>query len=391
MINMKKIIFLFVLLSSTADLFAQSTDSVKVYRVGIFANLFLDSSFTGKNYKFANQMPKHILPGLDFVQGALMAVDSLTTKEKLQVRVYDLRSANQSITALKNNNSFDSLDLMIGAVSGNEYRMMAEIARVKNIPFVSATLPNDGGVTNNPYTVIVNSTLPVHCEAIYNFIMRTNPTANILYVRKRGVQEDRLQTYFDQYNKGTNGNQVLKWKTISLTDSFTVADLHNSLDSERVNLVLCASLDEQFGLSVAVAMNNVRKKYPVELIGMPTWDAVKELAKPEFNELPVYYSTAFHATGTAKWTSFTKTFTELTYGRPSDLAYRGYELTWHFIGLLLKYDNKLMQNLNDRSFRSFTEFDFKPILNSTSGKPDYFENKRIYILRRSSGLILRMN
>lgn len=391
MINMKKIIFLFVLLSSTADLFAQSTDSVKVYRVGIFANLFLDSSFTGKNYKFANQMPKHILPGLDFVQGALIAVDSLTTKARLQVSVFDLRSADQSMVALKNNKTFDSLDLMIGAVSGNEYRMMAEIARSRTIPFVSATLPNDAGVSNNPYTIIVNSTLPVHCEAIYNFIMRTHPTANILYVRKKGQQEDRLQTYFDQYNKGTTGNQLLKWKNISLTDSFTVADIHSSLDSDRVNLVLCGSLDEQFGLRLAVAMNNVRKKISVELVGMPTWDAVKELAKPEFNELPVYYSTAFHATGTAKWTSFTKTFTELTYGRPSDLAYRGYELTWHFIGLLLKYDNKLMQNLNDRSFRSFTEFDFKPILNSTSGKPDYFENKRIYILRRSSGLILRMN
>jgi len=73
------------------------------------------------------------------------------------------------------------------------------------------------------------------------------------------------------------------------------------------------------------------------------------------------------------------------------LAYKGYELSWHFINLLLKYDNNVMQNLNDKSFRLFTEYDFRPIRNSTTGKPDYFENRRIYILKRSGGLVSRMN
>ena len=388
---MKKLFFLFILSLNGFLSFAQANDSARVYRVGIFANLFLDSSFAGTNYKFTNQMPKHILSGLDFVQGALMAVDSLKTDSNLEVIVYDLRSADQNLNTLWYNNSFDSLDMMIAAVGGNEYRMMADIALLKKIPFVSATLPNDGGVTNNPFTIIVNSTLPVHCEAIYNFIMRNNPAANILYVRKKGIQEDRLQTYFNNYNKGSNGGQVLKWKNILLTDSFTVADLRTSLDSERVNLVICGSLDESFGLRLATTANSLSKKYAFELFGMPTWDALKDLAKPEFNELSVFYSTAFFNTGTVKWTNFTKTFTEFTYGRPSDVAYRGYELSTHFINLLLKYDRTVMQNLNDRSFRSFTEFDFKPIFNSTTGKPDYFENKRIYILKRSSGFISRMN
>ena len=388
---MKKLFFLFILSLNSFFSFAQANDSVKVYRVGIFANLYLDSSFIGTNYKFTNQMPKHILPGLDFVQGALMAVDSLKTDSNLEVKIYDLRSADQNLNTLWANNSFDSLDLMIAAVSGNEYRMMADIALQKKIPFVSATLPNDGAVTNNPYTIIVNSTLPVHCEAIYNFIMRNNPAANILYVRKKGIQEDRLQTYFNNYNKGSNSSQVLKWKNITLSDSFTVADLRTSLDSERVNLVICGSLDESFGLRLATTANSLSKKYAFELFGMPTWDALKDLAKPEFNELTIFYSTTFFNTGTVKWTNFTKTFTDFTYGRPSDLAYRGYELSWHFIGLLLKHGDEVMQNLNDHSFRSFTEFNFRPNFNATSGKPDYYENKRIYILKRSSGLISRMN
>jgi hypothetical protein len=396
---MKRLYFvLLVLLSSFAaqaqnGVAVKTADSVvvKKYRVGIFANLYLDSSFTGEQYRFANQMPRHLLPGLDFVQGALLAVDSLSTTKNLEVVVYDLRSFDQSLPEIHKRNGFDSLHLMIGAVSGTEYMTLAEIAGQKNIPFVSATFPNDGGVTNNQFTIIVNSTLSVHCEALYNFVMRHNPTANIVYIRRKGQQEDRLATSFDEYNKGSNGTRLLKWKNVLLTDVFTPADIAVHLDSTKTNLIICGSLDENFGLRLVSNANSLRKKYDFELVGMPTWDAIKDLSKPEYKELPIFYSTTFYNTGTVAYTNFTKTFTDLTYGRPSDLAYKGFELSWHFINLLLKYDDELMQHLNERNFRAFNEYDFKPIFNKTSGRPNYFENKRVYILKRSSGLISRMN
>lgn len=382
---------LLVLAFVATGLFALSQEAVKKYRVGIFASLYLDSSFTGSTYKFTNQMPKHILPGLDFVQGALMAVDSVNSNQPLEVLVYDLRSANQSLDKLRSRNTFDSLDLMIGSVSGAEYRTLADLALLKNIPFVSATFPNDGGVTNNPFTIIVNSTLPAHCEAIYNFIMRSNPTANLVYVRRKGTQEDRLASYFAKYNKGSNGSTLLKWKTLNLNDNFTQTDLIPQLDSLKTNVLICGSLDEAFGLNLVNVAQKIHKTYPMELVGMPTWDGMKDLTKPEYKDLSLFYTATFFNTGTVAATNFTKGFTDLTYGRPSDVAYRGYELTRFFVHLLLRYDTQLMQHLNERTYRSFTEFDFRPVLNSTSGKPDYFENKRIYILKRSNNLVSRMN
>lgn len=387
---MKKLFFVFVLLTSAVAVNAQ--DAVKKYRVGIFASLYLDSSFEGSTYKFSNQMPRHILPGLDFVQGALLAVDSLSNSNKnLEITVYDLRSYDQSIINLRSKNVFDSLDLMIGSVSGTDYRSLADLALLKNIPFVSATFPNDGGVTNNPFTLIVNSTLPVHCEAIYNFIMRNSPTANLVYVRRKGQQEDRLASYFNSFNKSASGGQLLKWKTVVLTDDFTTNVLTANLDSTKNNFIICGSLDEGFGMKLVNAANSVRKTYDMELMGMPTWDGLKDLSKPEYKDLPIYHTATFYNTGTTAYTGFTKKFTDLTYGRPSDVAYKGYELSWHFINLLLKYNSELMQHINERNFRLFTEYDFKPILNNSNGRPDYFENKRIYILKRSNNLVSRMN
>nr|WP_294908889.1 hypothetical protein [uncultured Lacibacter sp.] len=387
---MKKLVIALVLIAACVAANAQNTE--KKYRVGIFASLYLDSSFAGSTYKFSNQMPKHLLPGLDFVQGALLAVDSFSNSTKnIEVRVFDLRSADQSISVLHAKNTFDSLDLMIGSVSGTDYRSLADLALQKNIPFISATFPNDGGVSNNPFTIIVNSTLPVHCEAIYNFIMRNNPTANLVYVRRRGQQEDRLASYFTAFNKSASGGQLLKWKTVSLNDAFTAADLTVHLDSNKTNFIICGSLDEAFGMKLITTASSIRKTYPLELMGMPTWDGLKDISKPEYKELPIYHSATFFNTGTVAYTNFTKKFTDLTYGRPSDVAYKAFELSWHFINLLVRYDDELMQHLNDRSYRLFTEYDFKPILNNSTGRPDYFENKRIYILKRSNGLVSRMN
>ncbi len=389
---MKKTLLAVLLLFVTVVSFSQPTDTAKTYRVGIFASLYLDSSFSGSNYKFTNQMPKYVLPGLDFVQGVLMAVDSVKTTKPLEVKVFDLRSANQSLQQLKNTSAFDSLDLIIASATGTEYRQLADIALQYNIPFVSATYPNDGGVTNNPFTIIVNSPLAVHCEAIYNFVLRNYSTANIVYARKKGQQEDRLASYFSSYNKGAKKESyLLNWKNVILNDGFTGSDLSASLDSEKINLVICGSLDEVFGMRLVTVLHDMQKTYPFEIVGMPTWETIKDLNLPEYKELSVYHSSTFYNTGTLKWNYFTKTFTDVTYGRPSDLAYKGYELSWNFINLLLKYGPALMQNLNDRSFRLFTEFDFKPVYNTINGKPDYIENKKIYILKRSNGLISRMN
>ncbi len=134
-----------------------------------------------------------------------------------------------------------------------------------------------------------------------------------------------------------------------------------------------------------------QKKYDLQLVGMPTWETLKELTKPEWKTIPLYFSTTFFNNGSSKWLHFTKTFSDSTYGRPSDLAFKGFDLTYNFCNLLLKYGPELNKNINDKSYRWFLDYDFKPVFNKTSGQPDYYENKKVYILKRVNGLVSRMN
>jgi len=78
---MKKSVSLFftAMFLTVASASAQfdSIIKIKTLRVGIFAPLYLDSVFEGSSYKYNKNFPKFSLPGLDFVQGAQIALDSI--------------------------------------------------------------------------------------------------------------------------------------------------------------------------------------------------------------------------------------------------------------------------------------------------------------------------
>ena len=78
---------------------AQQTDSAR-QRIAIFTPLYLDSAFDNSNeYKYAkNVFPKFINPGLEFYEGAQLALDSLNKEgAELEIFIYDTRSTKESI------------------------------------------------------------------------------------------------------------------------------------------------------------------------------------------------------------------------------------------------------------------------------------------------------
>ena len=161
--------------------------------MGIFASLYLDSVFseTG-NFRYREGIPKFIVPGVDFVNGAQVALDSLQVyNENVEATIYDTKSFSEPLSLLIKNKKLDKLDLLIGSVKDIEYKQLAEYALVKNTPFISATYPNDGGVTKNPFVVLVNSTLKAHCEAIFSYILQRHGIDKIYLCRKKVCRKIR--------------------------------------------------------------------------------------------------------------------------------------------------------------------------------------------------------
>lgn len=356
-------------------------------RIGIFAPLFLDSAFRGELYRYGKDFPRFAVQGLDFVQGSLIALDSLRIPGiTVEARYYDTKSYLSNIRTLITGRRLDSLDLIIGAVKDREYMDLANFALQKNIPFISATFPNDGGITANPFTVILNSTLKAHCEGIYGRLLQYFGNDNIILVRRPGASETAVENYFKSINT-PDGKPLLNIETVNIsTSDFSI--LKKKMDSTRNTVIIGGTLNEKFATDLALYAQSLSNSHPVTLIGMPNWDGFKSLLKnKKLEDFPIYFTTPYFNT---KWDDNSRRLKEMYLakykGHPTDMAYKGYEATLHFITLLSMYPYNVISHLNDYPGRVFTNYFFKPVYaNKESLVPNYFENKNLYFIKILNG------
>lgn len=374
---------------SQADSLATPTDSLpKRHHIAIFTPLYLDSAFdaTGQ-YRYAKSFPKFINPGLEFWEGAQLAIDSLTKEGvQLEIHVYDTRSASRPLLSLLQSEEIKKMELLIGHVNVNEASLLSKMAASLTVPFINVNLPNEAGATNNPYYVILNSTLMTQCTGIYKFLQKNYSASTIVVFRKKGSTEDILKKYLTEAEKSTLGIP-LKMKYVTLENNFTQDDVTDYLDSNKTNVCLVASLDAFFGQRVCQQLAAVSSSYATTVMGMPTWDQF-DFEKPLFKGIEVYYSTPFYINPADSLVHDVQEYFKTNfYSRPSDMVYRGYETIYHFGHLLASQGKNISSSLSDKSFKLFTQFDIQPVINKQTMTLDYFENKKLYFVKKVDGIV----
>ncbi len=372
-------------------------EQVKPLKIAVFSPIYVDSAFNGTefNNSYTMALPKTMLPGLEFYNGIMLAIDSLQQEQvQVEVTIVDTKS-NEPLKKQLSAPFWDSVSLIIACFnSKNDIKELADFALLKNIPLLSPTYPSDGGVKANPFFVMLNPTLRTHLEGMYKYLQKNYSIGNMVYVTRKGGVETAIQNVFTELGKKTL--VALKYKTVQLTDSFTITDLAKSLDSTRQNIVVCGVLNEDFGVRLAQQLNN-SKKYRSVAIGMPTWDGLKALNFTPSNAadkgIEVVYSTPYYfdRTGIAG-KRITALYKEQFFARPSDWVFKGYESMYHFAHLLVKHRQDLINNLSDPSFTLFNSYDVQPVKTTRDATvPDYLENKKLYFMKRVNGVLKSVN
>jgi len=376
---------------SLTNLVAQSTSAKQ--KIAVFAPLYLDSAFDAYNtYRYDKNFPKFINPGLEFYEGVQFAIDSLT-KEKmpLEIFIYDTRSVQRNL--LEQINEIDTaVGLIIAHANAQENWVLAGEANLRKIPYINVNLPNDGGIVNNPYFIMLNPSLRTHVESVYRYLQKYFALNTITVLRKKGQMEDLIKTYLDDYSRSTV-SVPLKLKYVDLADSFTVKQLLPMLDSNRQNTFVAASLDDNFNRRLIAQLASAGRSYKISIIGMPTLDNFdREFSKHEFKGPEIIYGHPFYNAKTDKIsTEINNHFNTKMYARPSDMVFRGYEVMWKYSKLLAQYKTDLSSNLNNKSNKVFTDFDIQPVLNKQTMTMEYFENKKLYFIKWQDGVIKGVN
>jgi hypothetical protein len=356
--------------------------------IAIFAALYLDSAFDAAgNYRYDKNFPKMINPGLEFYEGAQMAIDSMKQEGlKMDIHIYDTKGANRKFDSVLNSEELKSMNMIIAHVSSaNEYSQLARVAATLDIPFINATYPNASGVTANPHYVVLNPTLQSVCTGIYRFLQRNYSLAEITVFRKKG--DEQVKNFFTEFEKTTAVK--LKLKYVNLENNFTSEMLKSHLKTDKTNICLAGSLDITFAQNLCAHLASLTTNTPITIIGAPTWSVI-DFEKSQYKGLEIIYSTPFYIAPTGKLASSVyEDFKTFFYSRPSDMVFRGFETVYHFAHLLNLYGRNVGSYLNDKKFMLFNEFDIQPTFNkgTVPATLDYYENRKLYFVKKVDGVV----
>jgi ABC-type branched-subunit amino acid transport system substrate-binding protein len=382
---MKKYFFFFISVFLIAEI-CSAQNPVR-HKIAVFTPLYLDSAFSySGNYSFNKTFPRFLNPGVEFYQGVQAALDSLQKKgAPLEVFIYDSRSSITTLDLQLKAHELDSVEMIIGQANPTETKLLADAALAKKIPFISATLPNDAGVTANPYFVLLNTSLQGHIEGIYKMLQKNYSRDKIIVFSKPGQQEDAIKSHFTEFGKATP-SVPLNIKFVDIGNDFTTKMLAAQMDSTKRNIIITGSMDESFGSKLASSLAILAKRYPTLLVGMPTWDNVN-FSKSEYKGLDIVYTAPFFYNRLTPLESKLATdFEKDISSRPTDMFFRGYETMMRFALLLLDTNKDVVSNLTRKGNFVFTRFDIQPVFKDKNNMTlDYFENKNLYFIRVSGG------
>ncbi len=339
----------------------------------VFIPIEIDAAFNGSDYILGNNnLPKTMLPGLDFYNGVLMAIDSLKKiNTSLDIRIIDAKQKNNSLATLLTDSSLQKTALIISAITNKaDTKLIADFALAHKIQMISAIFPNDAGITNNPFFAILNPTLKTQCEAISNYIQNNFAKNTILYCKKKGPTEDYIKNIIVE----SNSQSSKSFLNIEVEDSVVFSDLEPYLDSTKQNVLLCGSLKESFGTALVKILNE-NPAYKATVIGMPTWDGDKSIHVPN---VEIIYASPYYFNGNEKLLKQLTAVYKVKYlGRPSDQFFKGYETMLYFTNALFSKQAPVFNSIN-----------LMPVYNtSIKSQIDYQENKNLYFFRKQNGQI----
>ena len=376
------------LVCSTQLGFAQK----KRIQIALFTSLYLDETFdsTGQPKK-GKEFPKQSITGLEFYEGATMAIDSLNKNGiSVGLRVLDIQSKYGSPTSANAKNAIEYADIVIAQVPGIEMQQLAEVALDLKKPIINATYPNDRGIRNNPYVYMANPRISTHIDFLYTQLKSKWPQANGIWMKRKDATDELLESLF-QATQSNEPNNKLNFKTYT-TELATVSTLLPSLvDTTRMNLIVSGTLDEEFSLAVAKAILAYPRKAIIQFIVLPGMENNKELQKANYYPISLWYTSPFYLPQNNSWVkNVDDIFRSNTYIKASPSVYKGFELTYYFASLFSKHGQIRTDDPTDQLFKSLNDYQFKPTRASGSNEKtvDYFENKKLYFLKRINGIPL---
>lgn len=351
------------------------------YRIDVLGPLHLNELIANGKAVYKNHLPDKVLPGLGFYQGIKLATDTLSSLGyRMDVYFHDITDPAHTVDALLKGNKLDSTDLIIGNVQASQLTALAAFAKKKEINFVSALSPSDANISGNLYFNLLQPSLQQHCEAIREALSKRKKSDNIIVYRRNTVAID------EQCYKNVTRDSPFKFSIVSMNAAMPTEKLANFLDSNVTNVIVVPIVEPAYSNQLLQQLSKAFPEYVIEVYGMPSWKGMSSLQKEgAMSSLGITVSAPFYFDpSVSAGKGFSDAFNRAYGGRPSELAFRGYEALYWYASLLNRYGTVFNDHLGDSGNAPFTRFEMD-LLKNRDDKELYYGNRHVYFYRYQGG------
>jgi LysM repeat protein/ABC-type branched-subunit amino acid transport system substrate-binding protein len=369
------------------DTIKQNDEIIKVkqkdqYNVALMVPFYLNEASAiniSDHYEWKDLTQLKSMTFIQFYEGFLMSVDSLTEKGlNMHLWVYDVTEDTTSLKNILAKPEMKQMDLIIGPVFGNCFRLASTYAKKNQIPIVNPFSSRAGIVKNNPYVFKLTPSDNFQYEHLVTYMTDSISQANILFVKNSAQDNLAEKTFSDIFNRQASLKNIsVSYLKPGVCKSYEIECIRKKLSDERPNIIM-ALFEGEAPVSNFVRNMNELEGYDIRLFGLPSWNNYENVEIEYMQKLKLHlYEPNFIDYNEPAVKHFIIQFRTIYKTEPGLYAFCGFDIATYFLSALRDYGTEFYKHCSEMNFTGLeTTFNFVQT-NPASG----FENDYINIYR----------
>lgn len=321
---------------------------------------------------------------IEFYEGLLLALEELK-KENVSVNlfVYDTGQPSEELGPIFNKQEMKEIDLIIGPVSKEHIKVVADHAERNGILLVLPFTSHAEEIKNNPFIFQINTPQEYLYEQIATYFSQTFAQSQVTFLQMEG-NETRSKAALIAAIRKELTQQKIPFQEVT-TNAENIFNLQDRLSTEKNNVIIPLSgsnktLREMLPGLRNIAENDSLLTTQLSLFGYPEWQMQKEFFDTFYSLNTFIYTSFYDDVFSRESNNFYKRFSQWyskdvvqTYPKYSML---GYDTGLFFFKALAQYGPENIGRIASFQSRSVqSNFKFGK-LNAKSG----YINKNIFFI-----------
>lgn len=336
-------------------------DFNKNYSVGLLLPFSAEFAYVDTSGDFSDdiELPMHSQIALDFYNGFLIAVDTLTKKGMhLSLQVYDTEKSLFKTKELSNTLKTNNLDLVIGPLYRENVEYVAKSLEEQMTPVVS---PLSKSVSVKGFPNLIQS-IPdnsANADCIADLINRDFATDRVIFAYSTAAEEVELVKQIRARLLPRDSNASFISEILLTEETLSRYELREMLAYDKKNVVVVATENPVF---LSDVVNNLRRlrDTSIHLVGSAKLLQINTLEMSYLNNLHLITPDVSHTDYQDSVTQMFIAKYRSKYGvEPSRFAHQGYDIAMFYLRKLWKTGPYFKFSLDSNTPEALTFMGFK--------------------------------